>query len=89
MPTEGILLFLALLGALAQRFVWFGENEQSYFKIIFQLFQLRLLPGIASHHSYIQNNHSGRPGPDEDDFENISTLFFETSKRIHSSTITF
>ena len=53
------------------------------FLMNFQFFEIRLMPGIARHHSYIQNNHSGRPRPDEDDFEKISTLFLETPKRIH------
>ena len=54
---------------------------------MFSLFQLRPLPGIAGNHSYCQSIHSGRAEPDDNDFENISTLFFEIPKRIHSSTI--
>ena len=86
MLTEGSCFFLALLGALAQRFEWFGENEQNHFFMIFQPFQLRLLPGITRHQCYIQSKHGGRPGPDEDDFEKISNLYLEIPKRMHPRT---
>ena len=91
MLTKSSCFPTALSRDLAECFVWFGENEQNHFLffMVFKFVQLRLLPGIARNQSYIQNHHSGRPGPDEDDFENISTLFFEIPKRIHSSTITF
>ena len=46
--------------------------------MFFLLFQLRFLPAIAGHHSYLQNKYTGRPGPDENDFEEIRPTFLSS-----------
>ena len=43
--------------------------------MFFLLFQLRLRPAIAGHHSYCQNKHSCRLGADGDDFKKFRPTF--------------